>query len=151
MNTTTTTTPCTWAYIEMMKGRRGNHRCRKCGWFSHLVRHCRQKEILEERRRKSVGGSNKFAPLLSKVYRRMEGGNTACSYEGKAQSTRCWGCGEAGHVLWGCPNRAARPRKAEAQHVRKVERRKCGEYRGNNHWEQKCPLVRLWGEGWELK
>ena len=135
----------------MMRGRRGDHRCRKCGWFGHLARHCRQKEILEERQRKLEGGSNKFAPLLIKVCRRMEEGNVARPYEGKAQPTRCWGCGEAGHVLWGCPNRAAWPRRAEAQQVRKIERRKCGECGGNNHWEQKCPLVRLWGEGWGLK
>ena len=49
-----------------------------------MARHCRQKEILEERRRKLVGGGNKFAPLLSKVCRRMEGGITARSYEGTA-------------------------------------------------------------------
>jgi len=35
--------------------------------------------------------------------------------------------------------------------VRKVERRKCRECGGNNHWEPKCPSVRLWGEGWGLK
>ena len=34
--------------------------------------HCRQKEILAERRRRLEGGSNKFAPLLSKVCRRRE-------------------------------------------------------------------------------
>jgi len=147
----TTTTPCTRAYIEMMRGRRGNHRCHKCGWFGHLACHCRQKEILEKRRRKSVGGGNKFAPLLSKVCRRIEEGNAACPYEGKAQPTKCWGCGEAGHVLWDCPNRVAWPKKAEAQHVRKVEKRKCRECGGDNHWEQKCPSVRLWGEGWGLK
>ena len=151
MNSTTTTTPCTRAYIEMMRGRRGDQRCRKCGWFGHLARHCRQKEILAERRRKSEGGGNKFVPLLSKVCRRMEGGIAARPYEGKAQPTTCWGCREVGHVLWGCPNRAARPRRAEAQRVRKVERRKCGECRENNHWEQKYPLVKLWGEGWGLK
>jgi len=116
-----------------------------------LARHCRQKEILAERKRKSVGGGNKFTPLLSKVCRRMEGENVARPYEGKAQPTRYWGCGEVGHVLWGCPNRAVRPRKAEAQHVRKVEKRKCGECRGNNHKEQRCPSVRLWGEDWGLK
>jgi len=32
-----------------------------------------------------------------------------------------------------------------------VERRKCGECRGNNHQEQRCPSVKLWGEGWRLK
>jgi len=142
---------CTRAYIKMMRGRRGNHRCCKCGWFGHLARHSRQKKILEERRRKSVGGGNKFAPLLSKVCRRMEGGNAACPYEGKAQPTRCWGCGEVGHILWSCPNRAVWPRKAKVQQVRKVKERrysKCGE---DNHWKQKCPSVRLWGEGWGLK
>ena len=115
-----------------------------------MARHCRQKGILAERRRKSEGGSNKFAPLLSKVCRRM-GGITAHPYEEKVQPIMCWGCGEEGHILWGCPNRAARPKRAEVQQVRKVERRKCGECRGNNHWEQRCPLVRLWGEGWGLK
>ena len=116
-----------------------------------MAHHCRQKEIQEERRRRSMGGGNKFAPLLSKVCRRMEGGNAACPYEGKAQPTRCWGCGEAGHILWGCPNKAAQQKRAEAQHMRKVERKKCGECGGNNHWEQRCPSVKLWGEGWGLK
>ena len=55
-----------------------------------------------------MGGGNKFALLLSKVCRRMEEGNAARLYEGKAQPMRYWGCGEAGHVLWDCPNRAAR-------------------------------------------
>ena len=105
--------------------------------------HCRQREILAERRKKSEGRSNKFVPLLSKVYRKMEGGIAACPYEGKAQPTMCWGCREVGHVLWGCPNRAVRPRRAEAQQVRKVEWRKCGEYGGNNHREQRCPSVKL--------
>ena len=143
--------PCTRAYIEMMRGRRGDHRCHKCGWFSHLARHCRQKEILEERRRKSEGGGNKFAPLLSKVCRRMEERSAARPYEGKAQPTRYWGCGEVEHVLWGCLSRVAQPRRVEAQQVKKEERRKCGECGGNNHREQRCPLVRLWGERWGLK
>ena len=98
-----------------------------------MARHCRQKEILAERRRKSEGGDNKFVPLLSKVCRRMEGGIAACPYKGEAQPTMCWGCGEEGHVLWGCPNRAAWPRRAEAQQARKVKRRKCGGCGGNNH------------------
>jgi len=148
MNSTTVTTPCTWTYIKMMRGRRGDHRCHKCGWFGHLACHCRQKEILAERRRKSEGRGNKFMPLLSKVCRRKEEGNAVRPYEGKAQPTRCWGCGEAGHVLWSCPNRAVQPRKAEAQHM---QGRKYGECGGNNYQEQRCPSVRLWGEGWGLK
>jgi len=151
MNSTIATMSCTQAYIEMMRGKRGDCRYHKCEWFGHLARHCRQREILEERRRKPVGGGNKFALLLSKVCRRMEGKNTAHPCKGKAQPTRCWGCGEAEHVLWDCPNRAAQPRKAEAQQMRKVEKRKYKEYGGNNHWEQKCPSVKLWGEDWGLK
>jgi len=89
MNSTNTTTPCTRAYIEMMRGRRDDYKCHKCGWFGHLARYCRQKEILEERRRKSVGGGNKFAPLLSKVCRRIEEGNAAYPYERKMQPTKC--------------------------------------------------------------
>ena len=112
-----------------------------------MAYHCRHKEILAERWRKSGGGGNKFMPLLSKVYRRREGGDASCPYKRKAQPTRCWGYGEVGHVLWGCPNRVVWPRKAEAQQVRKVEKRKCGECGGNNHQEQRCPSVRLWGEG----
>ena len=49
-----------------------------------MAHHCRQREILAERRRKSEGGDNKFAPLLSKVCRRMEEGIVARPYEGKA-------------------------------------------------------------------
>ena len=78
-----------------------------------MAHHCRQKEILEERRMKSVGRGNKFVPLLSKVCRRMEKGDAVRPYEGKVQPTRCWRCGEVGHVLWGCPNRAAQPKRAE--------------------------------------
>ena len=37
------------------------------------------------------------------------------------------------------------------QHVKRVEKRKYGEYRGNSHQKQRCPSVRLWGEGWGLK
>ena len=149
--TATTTTSCTRAYIEMMRRGRGDRRCRKCGWFGHLAHYYRQIKIMTERRKKSEGGGNKFAPLLSKVCRRMEKGNAVHPYEGKAQPTKCWGCGEVGHVLWGCLNKAAQPRKAEAQHERKVEKRKYRECGGDNHWEQKCPLVRLWREGWRLK
>ena len=116
-----------------------------------MARHCRQREILAERKRKPESRGNKFVPLLSKVCRRMEGGIAVRPYKGKAQPTMCWGCGKERHVLWGYPNKAVWPRKAEAQQVRKVERRKCGECGGNNHWEQKCPSVRLWGEGWGLK
>ena len=116
-----------------------------------MARHCRQKEILAERQRKSEGGGNKFVPLLSKVCRRMEGGIAARPNEGKVQSTTCWGCGEEGHVLWDCPNKVAWPRRAEAQQVRKMEWKKCSECGGNNHREQKCPSVKLWGEGWGLK
>ena len=79
-----------------------------------MAHHCRQKEILVERRRKSESRDNKFAPLLSKVCRRIEGGIVAHLYKGKAQPTMCWGCREVGHVLWGYPNRAAQPRKAKA-------------------------------------
>jgi len=99
--------PCTRAYIEMMRRRRGDCRYRKCGWFGHMAHHCRQREILEEKRRKSMCRGNKFMPLLSKECRRMERRTMVCPYEGKAQSTTCWGYGEVGHVLWGCPNRAA--------------------------------------------
>ena len=72
-------------------------------------------------------------------------------YEGKAQPITYWGCGEEGHVLWGCPNRATWPKRAEAQQTRRVERRKCGECGGNNHQEQRCPSVKLWREDWGLK
>jgi len=116
-----------------------------------LARHCRQKEILAERRRKSEDRGNKFVPLLSKVCRRIEGGIVARPYKGKVQPTRCWGCGEAGHVLWGCPKRVARPKKTEAQQVKKAEKRKCRECGGNNHQEQRCSSVKLWEEGWGLK
>jgi len=52
-----------------------------------MVYQCRQREILEERRRKSM--YNKFVPLLSKVCKRMEERNTAYLYKRKAQPTRC--------------------------------------------------------------
>ena len=48
---------------------------------------------MEKRRRKLNVRGNRFAPLQSKVCRRMKEGYVACPYEGKAQPTSCWGCG----------------------------------------------------------
>jgi len=70
--------PYSREYFEMMRGKREDHRCKKCSWFGHMAYQCRKKEILEERRKKLSGRGNKFALLLSKVCRRMEGGNVAC-------------------------------------------------------------------------
>ena len=93
------------------------------------------------------GRGNRFAPLQSKVCRRMKEGYVACPYKGKAQPMSCWGCREVGQVLWGCPNKATQPRRAEAQHVRKAKRNKCGECRENNYRDNRCPSVKLWGKG----
>ena len=139
--------PYTQAYIEMIKGKKSNRQCCKCGWFGHMAHHCRQKEILEEKKRKLMSRDNKFTPLLSKVCRRMKGGNVAYPYKGKAQPTRSWECGKVGHVLWDCSKEVAWPRRAEVQHIRKVERRKYGECGESNHRDNRCPSVRLWGEG----
>ena len=106
-----------------------------------MVHYYRQKEILEERRRKRIGGGNKFTPLLSKMCRRIKEKNAVYPVEKKAQPTRYWGCEEAGHVLWGCPNRVVQPRRAEAQQVRKVERRKCGECSESNHRDDRYPSM----------
>ena len=35
--------------------------------------------------------------------------------------------------------------------VRRIERRKYGECRGDNYRNERCPSVRLWGKGWGLK
>jgi len=42
---------------------------------------------------------NRFAPLQSRVCRRIEEGYTACPVQGKTQPVRSWRCGGAGHVL----------------------------------------------------
>ena len=78
-----------------------------------MVYQYKQKEILEERKKKSVCKGNKSALLLSKMYRRIERKNVTCPYKKKAQPTRCWGCREVEHVFWDCSNRAAQPKKAE--------------------------------------
>jgi len=41
----------------------------------------------------------------------------------------------------------AQPRRAEVQYERRVERKECGECGGSNHRDDRCPSVRLWGEG----
>ena len=98
--------PCTQAYIEMCRGRRGDRRCKKCRWFGHIACYCR-KEIMEERRKKLLCEVNRLVPLESRVCRRMEAGNVVHPFKGEVQPTKYWGYGEARHVLWGCPKRAA--------------------------------------------
>ena len=77
----------------MMRGKREDCYCEKCGWFGHMAYQCKRKETMEERRRKLSGRGNKFMPLQSKVCRRMEGGYTVCPYKGKVQPTRYWDMG----------------------------------------------------------
>jgi len=118
-------------YFEIMRRRRGDHHCKKCGWFDHMAYQCRKKEIAKEGKRKSMCEGNRFVPLQSRICRKME---AAHPYEGNGQhKARCWGCGEIGHVMWRCPNRATQPRQTEVQQGRRVERRSCGECGGSNH------------------
>jgi len=35
--------------------------------------------------------------------------------------------------------------------VQRIEKRKGGECGGNNHRDDRCLSVRLWGDGWKLK
>jgi len=83
----------------MMRGRKGDCCCKKCSWFGHMAYQCRKKEIMEERKGRLNSKGNKFTPLLSKVCRRMEGGNAVHPFEGKAQPIKYWGCREVGHIL----------------------------------------------------
>ena len=48
-----------------------------------MVYQYKQKEILEERKKKSVCKGNKSALLLSKMYRRIERKNVTCPYKKK--------------------------------------------------------------------
>jgi len=35
-------------YFKIMRGRRGDCCCKKCGWFGHMAYQCRKKEIVKK-------------------------------------------------------------------------------------------------------
>ena len=132
-------------YYEMCKGRRGDRRCFSCGWFGHLARNCRNKELGAMREKRGDENKNRWEVLRSRV---MTCGakNAAHPIKGNAQQERkCWGCGEEGHCLWACPKKAVRPvkekaqqkvvRRAEAERMTKEVRcNKCGRKGENTVW-----------------
>jgi len=103
-------------YFEMCRGRRGNRRCWQCGWFGHMARYCRYKEVMSARQGGREGSENKWEVLRTRVMAGEEDRHAACSAKRKAQQERkCWGCGEEGHCLWACPKKAAHPGKGKVQ------------------------------------
>jgi len=79
----------------------------------------------------------------------------ACEEERKAvclvrreaqQVLKCWGCGEAGHRLWMCPKKTARPEQEKAQQRKLV----CRECKEENHVARNCDSYWRWREQ-ELK
>jgi len=71
--TTTTTMPHPTMdgkqYYEMYKGRRGDRRCFMYGWFGHLARNCRNRELVVARQTRGGENINRWEVLRSRVMR----------------------------------------------------------------------------------
>ena len=131
-------------YVEKFKGYRGDMRCRKCGWFGHMAYHCRRAKIEAKREQRGGLQENRYKPLECRVMRYDEEREAAHSIRREAQqAVKCWGCGEAGHCLWTCPRKAARPPKGKVQQEGKVVCRTC---KGENHVARNCDSYWRWRE-----
>ena len=147
--TTTTTTPHPTMdgkqFYELCKGRRADRRCFSCGWFGHLARNCRNRELRAMREKCGDKNKNRWEVLRSRV---MRCGVKSAAHPIKGntqQERRCWGCGEVGHCLWAYLKKAARPvrgevqpkvvRRTEAERMTKeVKCSKCGRKGENTAW-----------------
>ena len=87
-------------YVERFRGYRGDTRCRKCGWFGHMVHYCRRAEIKAERKQKGGSDENRWEPLRCRVIACDEEKMAVRSIRREVQQlVRCWGCREEGHRL----------------------------------------------------
>jgi len=50
---------------EMYKGYRGDRRCFICGWFGHLARNCKNRELMEARGTREEESKNRWEALKS--------------------------------------------------------------------------------------
>jgi len=132
-------------YYEMCKGRQGDRRCFTCGWFGHLARNCRNRELVGVRQTRGRENINRWEALRSHVMRCGVKNVVHPIKRNAQQERRCWGYGEVGHCLWACPKKAACLIKGEAQQkvVRKTGREKmtkevkyvkCGRKGENTVW-----------------
>jgi len=49
-----------WEYMKRFRKYRGDTRCRKCGWFGHMVHHCKQEEVEAEREQRGGLSTNRW-------------------------------------------------------------------------------------------
>jgi len=133
-----------WHYVERFRGYRRDTRYRKCGWFRHMVHHCRGTETEAKRELRGGSAENRWKPLECRVMRCDEEREVVHSIRREAQQgMKCWGCGGVGHCLWTCPTKAACPPKGEVQQERKVVCRACKE---ENHVAKNCDSYWRWRE-----
>jgi len=133
-------------YVENFRGYKGDTRCRRCGWFGHMAHHCRREEIEAEREQRERWFANQWEPLRCRVMACKEERMVVCSVRREVQQqVKCWGCGEAGHCLWTCPRKAARPVQGEAQ-PKNVRKLVCGECKEENHVARNCNSYWWWRE-----
>jgi len=77
-------------YVERFRRYRGDTRCRKCGWFGHMVHHCRRAEIEAEKEQVEGSAENRWKPLECRVMRCDEKREAVCSMRREAQQeVRC--------------------------------------------------------------
>ena len=85
-----------------------------CGWFGHLARNCRNRELRTLREKRGDENKNRWEVLRSRVMRCGVKSVAHPIKEKAQQQRRCWGCGEVGHRLWVCPKKVAHPVRGEA-------------------------------------
>jgi len=102
-------------FYKLCKGRRADRRCFSCGWFGHLARNCRNRELRATREKRGDKNKNRWEILRSHVMRCGVKSAAHPIKENAQQERRCWEYSEVGHCLWACLKKAACPVRGEAQ------------------------------------
>jgi len=133
--------------LEAYKDYREDRCCKCCSWFGHLACNCKYEERVAARELRGGLCENRWNALRSRVMGCKEKRKAACSVQRKVQQgVKCWRCGKAGHCLWMCPKKAARPEngKAQQREVRRMEEDKV-----QRKWHKRERMAERMGQLWK--